>query len=75
MKWNNPGGGSITVNDTTAAGCVGLPITIPVTIYRIPVINYSIIGDSIACENDIKSYSLSFTPVSVFNWTIVGNLN
>lgn len=72
VKWNNPGIGSITVNDTTAAGCVGLPITIPVTVYRIPVINYSIVGDSVVCEKDIKSYSLSYTPVSVFNWTIEG---
>lgn len=72
VRWNNAGAGSIIVNDTTASGCVGAPFIYPVTIYPTPIINYSIIGDSVICEGAISSYKLSFTPPSVYTWIVVG---
>ncbi len=70
--WGSAGSGSLTVNDTTLFGCVGAPYTMPVTIYPRPVISYSLVGDSIVCEQTTTSYSLSFTPVATFNWIIIG---
>jgi gliding motility-associated-like protein len=73
VLWTGPGTGTITVNDTTASGCIGTPVTIPVTIYPTPVINYSIVGDSVVCETKSSNYTLSSTPPgSTFNWIITG---
>ncbi len=72
VLWNASGTGSITVNDTTASGCVGAPVSIPITIYPTPIINFSIIGDSIICEKTTTTYYLSSTPAATFNWIIIG---
>lgn len=70
--WNSPGTGSLTVNDTTANGCIGDPFTLPVTIFPAPVINYKITGDSVLCEKVIAIYSVPFKPNTSFNWRITG---
>ncbi|MCX6189612.1 MAG: gliding motility-associated C-terminal domain-containing protein [Bacteroidetes bacterium] len=72
VLWTGPGPASITVSDVTAFGCQGAPFSYPVMISSTPVINYSIIGDSVICENTIANYTLSSTPAATFSWTIIG---
>jgi hypothetical protein len=72
VRWNNAGTGTVIVNDTTALGCVGDPVSKPVTISTIPFINYGITGDSVVCEKTIEAYSVPVKPSAVFYWTITG---
>jgi hypothetical protein len=67
--WNSPGVYTLSVIETNAQGCNGLPVSVIVTVYQTPDVNDP--PDQTLC-NGSPAIAVNFTgavPGTVFNWT------
>ncbi len=69
VTWTNVGTCTLQVIETLASGCVGLPVTITITVNPIPDVNA--VDDLIYCTG-VTTNVIQFTgsvPGTTFNWT------
>ena len=70
VNWDSAGTGTISVVDTNAFGCPGIPQTISVTINPLPVTS-PISGQDSVCENSLTTYFVTPNAGSTYNWSVV----
>ncbi len=72
VNWGSTGGsGSVSVIETNSIGCIGTPVTLPVTISK-PSAS-AISGSTTVCPGTIGSvYSVPYNSGSTYTWTITG---
>jgi hypothetical protein len=72
VNWMATGSGGVTVTETSANGCNGVPVTKPVTVNTLPITG-NIIGATNLCANASGfSYSVTRTTGSTYTWTLTG---
>ncbi len=71
VNWGPAGAGTVSMIDTTAAGCSSLPQSVNVVISPLPATS-PITGPDTVCENSSMSYFVSSTPGSTYNWSVSG---
>jgi len=79
VDWDKAGTGGLTVTETAYDAvnqkpCIGLPVSVIVSIYSIPSTS-EIIGPTGICEGDITIYSVTGLPGSTYLWKFHGKTN
>jgi gliding motility-associated-like protein len=74
VNWGNEGTGFIKVREINRFGCIGDTVSLPVS-KSYSLITDSITGDTDVCEFSANQvFSVTFTPKSVYNWSITGGV-
>lgn len=68
VYWGAAGSGNVSVVETTAGGCVGAAVNLPVTISSAFPVTSPIVGNVTACPNATLSYSVTNTANSTYDW-------
>jgi hypothetical protein len=73
VNWDSAGTGTVSVVDTNAFGCPGIPQTISVTINPLPVTS-AMTGQDSVCENSMAAYFVTPNAGSTYNWSVTNGL-
>lgn len=72
VNWGTAGSGTITVTETNAVGCTGIPVTMNVVINPVPI-PLTISGNANLCEGDtMQLYFVTGAPGSIYSWIVTG---
>ncbi|MBK8884181.1 MAG: hypothetical protein IPN67_18005 [Bacteroidales bacterium] len=69
VDWNLPGVYTLSVVETNASGCNGVPVSVIVTVFQTPDVNHP--PDQTICNGSLTNsvYFTGAVPGTVFNWT------
>ncbi|MCX6290755.1 MAG: hypothetical protein NT126_03220, partial [Bacteroidetes bacterium] len=73
VDWGSSGTGTVSVFDTSSAGCYGILQSVSVNINPVPV-TPAINGPDTVCENSLISYFVFPNAGSSYAWTVTGGI-